>query len=81
MISETGDDLVSATIEFLKWLGFNSAINADKLKEKGQVLEEDIQIEFDEGLIIIECKGVRQQTIVVKSPRLNTEDLMYLHCT
>ena len=58
MISETGDDLVNATIEFLKWLGFKNAINADELKGEGQVLEEDIQIEFDEGLIIIECKGI-----------------------
>jgi hypothetical protein len=58
MISETGDNLVNATISFLKWLGFSNAINADELKEEGQVLEEDIQIEFDEGLIIIECKGI-----------------------
>ncbi len=58
LISETGDALVYATIEFLKWLGFNNAINADDLKEEGQVLEEDIQVEFDDGLIIIECKGI-----------------------
>ncbi|MBI1183121.1 hypothetical protein GC194_02535 [bacterium] len=58
MISETGDELVNATIEFLKWLGFSNAINADELKEEGQVLEEDIQIDFEEGLIIIECKGI-----------------------
>jgi hypothetical protein len=58
LISESGDNLVNATIKFLKWLGFKNAINADNLKEEGQVLEEDIQVEFEEGLIIIECKGI-----------------------
>lgn len=58
MISETGDNLVNATIEFLKWLGFSNTINADALKNDREVLEEDIQIEIEEGLIIIECKGI-----------------------
>lgn len=58
ILTETGDRLVNATVEFLKWLGFSNAVNADNLKLDGQVLEEDIQIETEEGLIIIECKGI-----------------------
>lgn len=58
ILTETGDSLVNATIEFLKWLGFSNVLNADHLKLEGRVLEEDIQIETEEGLIIIECKGI-----------------------
>lgn len=58
LVSESGGSLVDAIIKFLKWLGFNNTINVDNLKKEGKVLEEDIQIEFDEGLIIIECKGI-----------------------
>ena len=58
LVYETGDKLVNATIEFLKWLDFKKVINADDLKKDGQVLEEDIQIEFEKGLLIIECKGI-----------------------
>ena len=58
LISATGDELVNAAIEFLKWLEFRNIINPDDLKADGQLLEEDIQIEFENGLIIIECKGI-----------------------
>lgn len=58
ILTETGDVLVNATVEFLKWLGFCNAVNTDDLKLNGQVLEEDIQIEIEKGLIIIECKGI-----------------------
>jgi len=56
MLLTTGDDLVKAVITFLKWLGFENSIDLDTGK-KG-VLEEDIQIEIDKGLIIIEVKGI-----------------------
>ncbi|MFP5080867.1 hypothetical protein [Pedobacter sp. JCM 36344] len=56
----TGTDkvLVEAVIKFLHWLGFDSAIDADTLESESGVLEEDIQIETEKGLIIIEVKGI-----------------------
>lgn len=56
----TGTDkvLVAAVIKFLHWLGFDKAIDADTLESEAGVLEEDIQIETDKGLIIIEVKGI-----------------------
>ncbi len=58
IITETGDNLVDALVIYFKWLGFSKVTNVDKTKTKADVLEEDIQIELDNGLLIIECKGI-----------------------
>ena len=58
MLSGTDDELVNALINYLKWLGFTKVVNVDDLKNESETLEEDIQIELDEGLLIIECKGI-----------------------
>ena len=58
LLTETGDNLVSATIKYLKWLGFTKVLDKDETIENG-VFEEDIQIDLDErGIIIIEVKGL-----------------------
>jgi hypothetical protein len=54
----TGDVLVNSVIEYLKWLGFDNAIEKDKTATEG-LFEEDIQIDLGEkGLLIIEVKGI-----------------------
>ena len=58
LLIEWNKPLVSAVVTFLKWLGFDSAVDADSLKAEGETLEEDIQVETDRGLIIIEVKGI-----------------------
>jgi hypothetical protein len=58
ILTETGDDLVYALINYLKWLGFENIVNYDETKTESTILEEDIQIELDEGILIIECKGI-----------------------
>lgn len=58
ILTETGDDLVEAIIKYLHWIGFEKAIDADKIKGENGLLEEDIQIELEDGLLIIECKGI-----------------------
>ncbi|MGV1021028.1 hypothetical protein ACTS9V_15565 [Empedobacter falsenii] len=58
ILSESGDELVKALEKYLKWLGFENIINVDEQKTENTVLEEDIQIELDNGLLIIECKGI-----------------------
>ncbi len=57
MLSETGDDLVTAVIQFLEWLGFDNVVDMDNQDGK-ELKEEDIQIETAQGLIIIEVKGI-----------------------
>ena len=57
ILTETGDKLVNALEIYLKWLGFEKVIKVDE-QNTGSVLEEDIQIEIDNGLLIIECKGI-----------------------
>lgn len=58
ILTETDDELVSSIIKFLKWLGFENIIDMDKTKNEDVVLEEDIQINLENGLLIIECKGI-----------------------
>lgn len=56
MLTETGDELVTAVIQFLEWLGFENIIDMDT--QTDGLKEEDIQIETSKGLIVIEVKGI-----------------------
>lgn len=58
MLIETGDNLVKSLIEYFKWLGFEDVIDHDKKNTSLSQLEEDIQIEYENGILIIECKGI-----------------------
>lgn len=58
LISETGDNLTNALVKFLKWLEFQKVDKYDKRNESTGVLEEDIQVQMDDGLLVIECKGI-----------------------
>ncbi len=58
LISESGDKLVSALVHYFEWLEFEKVVNCDKVSEGEKDLEEDIQIEFDKGLLVVEVKGV-----------------------
>lgn len=52
----TGDELVTNVIIFLKWLGFKNIKNMDE--ENPDKKEEDITVEDNDGLLIIEAKGI-----------------------
>ncbi|WP_417443866.1 hypothetical protein [Joostella sp.] len=56
ILTETGDDLVTSVIKFLKWLGFQNVVDMDEKAET--IKEEDIQIENTKGLLVIEVKGI-----------------------
>ncbi|EZP33264.1 hypothetical protein [Pseudomonas sp. RIT288] len=56
MLSGTGDELVVAVRDYLIWLGYSSAKTMDEHSE--DVLEEDIQVELEPGLLVIEVKGI-----------------------
>lgn len=57
LLTATGDELVKAVIEYLKWLGFESVIDNDAITEGDN--EEDIKVDLgDKGLLILEVKGV-----------------------
>ena len=58
ILTETGDELVTSIIEFLKWLEFKNIVDMDETKTDDVILEEDIQINIENGLLIIECKGI-----------------------
>lgn len=58
IITETSDNLVDALIQYLKWLGFEKITKVDEEGFDSKVLEEDIQVEIEDGLLIIECKGI-----------------------
>lgn len=56
ILSGTGDELVVAVRDYLLWLGFSSAETMDDHSE--DVLEEDIQVQLEPGLLVIEVKGI-----------------------
>ena len=59
LLTGSGKPLVDAIIKYLNWLGFTNVIDLDTIKQDGDLLEEDIQIDMgDEGLLIIEVKGI-----------------------
>lgn len=59
ILTATGDELVQAMINYLKWLGFENVIDKDTTQEEGAPLEEDIQVDLGEdGLLVIEVKGI-----------------------
>jgi len=57
ILTSSGDKLTNSLVHYFKWLGFEKVTNYDKEKEN-EPLEEDIQVELDDGLLIIECKGI-----------------------
>lgn len=58
ILTETGDRLVYALIEYFNWLGFQQVIDKDTTVNNG-LYEEDIQIDLgEEGILIIETKGI-----------------------
>lgn len=58
ILTETGDRLVYALIEYFNWLGFQKVIDKDTTVNNG-LYEEDIQIDLgEEGILIIETKGI-----------------------
>ncbi|MFH6951372.1 hypothetical protein ACHRV6_22985 [Flavobacterium sp. FlaQc-51] len=58
LLTETGDELVKSIITFFEWLEFSNVKDFDETKTESSILEEDIQIQLDKGLLIIECKGI-----------------------
>lgn len=58
ILSETGDTLVYSVIKYLKWLGFNNIVDMDGENPDSRIKEEDIQVTIEEGLLIIEVKGI-----------------------
>ncbi|WP_270087080.1 hypothetical protein [Sphingobacterium sp. SYP-B4668] len=57
LITETDDKLVHALVVFLKWLGFSNVMDADTIEGR-KLKEEDVLIENENGIILIETKGI-----------------------
>lgn len=56
LLTETGDNLVQAVYKYLKWLEFKDVKIQDE--HSSSVLEEDLQVKLDNGLLIVETKGI-----------------------
>jgi hypothetical protein len=57
LLKESGDELVKSVQVFLEWLGFENVRIMDEQNPK-KILEEDLQVEIEEGLLVIEVKGI-----------------------
>lgn len=58
LITETGEKLVDAVIHILNFLDFKNISKFDEEKTNDDVLEEDIQIKYEDKLLVIEVKGI-----------------------
>lgn len=56
LLTESGDELVKSVKAFLEWLGFEKIRIMDEASEG--LLEEDLQVEIEDGLLVIEIKGI-----------------------
>lgn len=56
ILTETGDKLVSAVFSFFKWLEFKNVVIKDE--QSVSLKEEDIHVELDNGILIVEVKGI-----------------------
>lgn len=56
LLTESGDELVKSVKAFLEWLGFEKIRIMDEASEG--LLEEDLQVETEDGLLVIEIKGI-----------------------
>jgi hypothetical protein len=56
LITETNDSLAKSIELFFKWLGFENIINMDETNPT--IKEEDLQIALDNGLLVVEAKGI-----------------------
>ncbi|PKM52480.1 MAG: hypothetical protein CVV02_01640 [Firmicutes bacterium HGW-Firmicutes-7] len=55
LITETDEKLVDAVKKYLEWLGFE---NVNKMDSEDRIKEEDLQVQLENGLLIIEIKGI-----------------------
>jgi hypothetical protein len=56
LLTGTGKELVAAVVYFLERLGFENVMNVDE--EMPNLKEEDIRVELDDGILIVEVKGI-----------------------
>ncbi|MBI5403738.1 MAG: hypothetical protein HY959_10090 [Ignavibacteriae bacterium] len=56
LLTETDKKLVESLKKYLEWLGFKKVTIKDEIVD--DILEEDIEIGLDNGLLIIEVKGI-----------------------
>jgi hypothetical protein len=56
LLTETGEKLVKAVEQYFHWLGFDDIVNCDEAYPGRN--EEDLQISLEEGLLIVEVKGI-----------------------
>ena len=58
LLTSTGDQLVKAVKAYLEWLGFENVTEKDETVEEGQPKEEDLDLNYNNQLILLEVKGI-----------------------
>ncbi len=56
LLKLSGPELVKAVEKYLKWIGFENVVNVDETMP--ELMEEDIRVENEKGLLVIEVKGI-----------------------
>ena len=58
LLTETNDNLVLAAQKYFKWLGYQNVRIMDDEENESVIKEEDIQIDLEDGLLVVEVKGI-----------------------
>jgi len=56
LLTQSGSELVKTVERYFRWLGFADVVNCDEADP--QVLEEDLQVTTERGLLVVEVKGI-----------------------
>ena len=56
LLTQTGDALVKTVEKYFNWLEFDDVVNVDETEP--ELKEEDLRIETEQGLLVIEVKGI-----------------------
>jgi hypothetical protein len=58
LLTETGDNLVTAVKTFLEWLGFENVVDKDETLKENELKEEDLCLDYQGNHVLLEVKGI-----------------------
>ena len=71
LLTGTGDQLVKAVKAYLEWLGFTNVIDKDETLKKGEIKEEDLDLNYNGQLLLFEVKGINRTSTDGECSQIN----------
>lgn len=71
LLTGTGDQLVKAVKTYLEWLGFTNVIDKDETLEDDEIKEEDLDLNYNDQLVLLEVKGINGTSTDAECSQIN----------